>query len=135
MSLYYSQQELPSKYSSTPNDTSPYSLPTSMQSDNPGIMAAPAMFPRFPPYDRLDIQQLPKPGYEPENITATEAFMRSYGSANPNSQYSPPDRIQGAHPAAHRGFGGAYPPAPAMPGTNSQGLPIFPWMRSNISGE
>ena len=140
MSTPYSSHE-PSKYPS-PGEAIPYTLSSIQAGDNASLVAPAAMFPRFPPYDRMDIQQLPKPGYEPENLTTTEAFMRSYSAGGMTScpnPYSPQDRI---HPAVHhqgqRGFPGApYPPSQAvMSSANTPGLQtIFPWMRSNISGE
>lgn len=138
-SHYYNEH---SKYSSPPNaDTIPYTMSTLPTGDNAGIVAQAqaAMFPRFPIYDRLDI---PKPGYEPENLSTTEAFMRSYSTSSNGScpnPYSPQERL---HPSAVHQQGsralppGAYPsPQAVMSNTNPAGVPIFPWMRSNISGK
>lgn len=135
---YYSGE--PGKYSSPPaGDSIPPYSGTLNPNDNAGIMAqaqAAGMFPRFPLYD------IPKPGYEPENLSTTEAFMRSYSTSSSGScpnPYSPQERI---HPSVHQQGGrggippGAYPsPQSVMSNANPGGVPIFPWMRSNISGE
>lgn len=130
---YYSEH---SKYSSPPAaESNPYSMPSLPSGDNPGLVAQAAMFPRFPIYD------IPKPGYEPENLSTTEAFMRSYSSGGSNvshsNPYSPQERL---HPSVHPQNSrvippGAYPsPQSVMSNSNPGGVPIFPWMRSNISG-
>lgn len=138
---YYSTE--PTKYPPSTESNVPYSLSSPQNSsDNPPSItsppAAPTMpFPRFP-YDRLDIG---KPGYEPENLSTTEAFMRQYGNSavtacqNP---YAAQERLHHAvHQQAPRGFPPAgYPSPPAvMSNANPAGLPMFPWMRSSISGE
>lgn len=143
MSNHYYNSE-PSKYSAPPStgDGIPYSMPALPSGDNAGIVAqaqAAGMFPRFPIYDRLDI---PKPGYEAENLSTTEAFMRSYSTSSNGScpnPYSPQERLH--PPAVHQQNTralppGAYPsPQTVMSNTNPAGVPIFPWMRSNISGK
>lgn len=129
---YYSEHN---KYSSPPNsgDTIPYSMANMAGGDNASLVAA-GMFPRFPLYEA-------KPGYEPENLSTTEAFMRSYSTSSTGScpnPYSPQDRLPpSVHPSqAPRGIPpGAYPPHSVMSQANPAGVPIFPWMRSNISGK
>lgn len=138
-SQYYSTE--PVKYPTPPSDGMPYTLAPAHTGDNPGIITptSTAMFPRFPPYDRIEIPHLPKPGYEPENLSTTEALMRQYStssSAGSCTPYSPQDRL---HPSAvsqqARGFHTYPSPQAVMNSTNAGGLPIFPWMRSNISGK
>lgn len=128
---YYSEHN---KYSSPPvsADSIPYSVAANLPTpDNAGLVAA-GMFPRFPLYDA-------KPGYEPEGLSTTEAFMRSYSTSSSGScpnPYSPQDRLPpSVHPHAPRGIQpGSYPPQSVMSNGNPAGVPIFPWMRSNISG-
>lgn len=128
---YYSEH---TKYSSPPSaaDTIPYSMANLPGGENAGLMAA-GVFPRFPLYDA-------KPGYEPENLSTTEAFMRSYSTSSAGScpnPYSPQDRLPpSVHPQGPRGIPpGSYPPQSVMSNANPGGVPIFPWMRSNITGK
>ena len=147
MSNQYYSTEPVSKYPpSTTNSTTPapYNLSSPhSSSDNPSITsptatatAAAMTFPRFP----YDI----KPGYEPENLSTTEAFMRQYGNSavtaachNPYSAAQ--ERLhQAVHQQVPRNFpANGYPSPPAvMPNAaNPAGLPMFPWMRSSISGK
>lgn len=143
MSSQYYAAEPPTKYPTPPNDSIPYTMPSSTHNtpDTPGIVTptATAMFSRFP-YDRIDIQQLPKPGYEPENLSTTEAFMRQYSTGSVGScpnVYSPQDRLHAVHQQSQRGFPPSGYPSPqsVMTNSNSAGLPIFPWMRTNMSGK
>lgn len=127
---YYSEHN---KYSSVPvsADSIPYSVANLPTADNAGLVAA-GMFPRFPLYDA-------KPGYEPEGLSNAEAFMRSYSTSSTGScpnPYSPQDRLPpSVHPQAPRGLPpGAYTHQSVMSNGNPAGVPIFPWMRSNISG-
>lgn len=140
MSNHYYNSE-PTKYPPSTGDSNPYSMSTLPTGDNAGIVAqaqAAGMFSRFPIYDRLDI---PKPGYEAENLSTTEAFMRSYSTTSSNGScanpYSPQDRLHApVHQQNTRAIPpGAYPSPQVMSNTNPAGVPIFPWMRSNISGK
>ena len=108
----------------------------------------PLGFPRFPPYDRLDIRPITSAakggytggqaypssgmGYPPHNGQYTEemaAQMKLHGAA---------DGMVPSHGAASQpGMMPGYPGSnmPPMNGGQSQNIPIYPWMRPMNGGK
>nr|ANO46574.1 Lox5 homeobox protein [Terebratalia transversa]ANQ38679.1 Lox5 homeobox protein [Terebratalia transversa] len=164
MSTYYLPATLPS--SVTPHDTPNYlsqengklenhngfysssGTPSSGFDSTDGLNSQlPGVLPRFPPYDRIDINSIPPIGkagslasYDPVNHSAMDSYQRTAVSHYTNAmqaaqgQYSDPIgsklQDQGLFNPSHHSMSQAYSHSMGIGSQPPQSIPVYPWMRS-----